>query len=372
MVFFCNSNKRISQPVISLISGFAERGCRICLSGKDFNLGLDIKKCEIKNIFLGPSIGAWFGNKIFIFLYPWLFLSLLINFFIFFRKNPINTFVLLGLNEKMLLTPIAKILKIKIIWLEDPEFPIIKKTKFFVHFYKYFSKWAKIVTFFDKTALELKMIGVADDKIFYLAPGVVLDQYQHQANIFSSLAKAERSAVIKKYFTIGTVTDYKSPNQLESLFQAIKIALNVAPNIQLVIIGDGPDRKKYLWIARKLEIGNLTWFVGEQKRLRKWLEDLDLFVSTFESANLNNAEVIIKAMASNLPVCGFRNPGFENILDEKFFVEMNDKEALAREIIYYFKDKQARKKIGAENIERAKKHFDLKVVLPKFEELLEL
>jgi glycosyltransferase involved in cell wall biosynthesis len=372
MILFASSKKTVSQPILNLFSGLLESGYKICVAGVHKAGIAGLEKCEIKKFFLGPKVGGFFNNVISLFVYLPILIYIFVKIIFFHKKNSINAVVLSEINEKLIITPIAIILKIKIIWLEEPEFSIGRQASAVIWYYRFLSKHSKIISFSDTTTLALKKISISEEDIFQLVPAARLDQYSHQSTIFSSLAKAERETIIRKYFTIGTVSDYKTPNQLENLFHAIKISLNVAPNIQLVIIGDGADRKKYLWIARKLEIGNLTWFVGEQKHLRKWLENMDLFIPTFESAGLNNIEVLIKAMASCLPICGFRNLGFENILPDEFFVETNNSEILAREIIKYFKDKKLRKKIGAENGARAQNIYDLKAVLPQFEKILEL
>ena len=60
----------------------------------------------------------------------------------------------------------------------------------------------------------------------------------------------------------------------------------VIPNIQLIIIGEGEERKNLSWLAKKMEIDNLVWLVGEQEQLKKWLDSFDVFLALGEKYDI--------------------------------------------------------------------------------------
>jgi glycosyltransferase involved in cell wall biosynthesis len=369
---FINSNKKINRIIRNLIQALKNKNYSICFVSSVDNVIKDLKisLCVTNKIFLGPSLNKKINQIIFLLLY--LFLLIVWFFKILFSKKlkKRKVYILNNWNEKLIITPLKKIFSLKVIWLEDPEINYDNKLKVILFLFKFLSKQSRLIVFLEKDVVRLKKVGIEEEKIELIPPGIFLNQHVHQDSIFSSMAKTERETVIRKYFTVGIVTNFQNPNQIENLFQAVKKTLGVVPNIQLIIVGDGEERKKYQWITKKLEIDNLVWFVGQQKYMRKWLDGLDIFISVSEAIGLNNIEVVLKAMESKLPVVGFRNIGLEDLINEEYLLELNNSEVLADEIIKQFKDKKLRKKIGENNFEIGKNKFDINISLEKLEKLI--
>ncbi len=370
-IVFINSKSQINRITSNILQALKSKGYNICVVSKAnkfiYELKLDI--CNIGQIYVGPNLERKLNQ--FFFLSVYLFLIIIWFFKILFSKKikKSKIFILNNCNEKLIITPLAKFFKLKIIWLEEPDIDYFRKAKLILFLFKFLSKSAEVIIFLEKDKIKLKKIGVKEDGIKLLSPGIFLNQYTHQDSIFSTIARTERNSMVRKYFTVGIVTNFKNPNQIENLFQAIKKSVSVVPNIQLIIVGDGEERRQYLWIARKLEINNLVWFVGEQSNMRKWFDNLDIFISVPEILNLDNIEVVEKAMESKLPVIGFRNLGLEDLLDENILLEFNNSEVLAEEIIKLYKDRQVRKKIGENNFKIVKDKFDINIAIERLEKL---
>jgi len=327
-----------------------------------------------RKIFFGPGIKNKTGNFCFLLLLPLLYSWHLFSLLKIKHKKNIKTLICLNRNEKIIFTPLAKILKIKTVWLELPE-NNYKDSTAINRFYKSLAKKAEVVTFLDltKNIFKTKILGPdCDKKIHVIHPGVK-NHRERQDNLFSNLAKADHADFSRKFFSIGTVTNFTQPNQLENLFQAIKTCLPVIANPQLVIIGDGPERKNLTWAAKKMEIDSLVWFVGEQPFLGKWFDSIDIFVPVDETPALANLEAILKAMAAGLPVVGFRDHGFEDLILENktgSLIETNNSEMLARQIIKLYQDKKLRAELGKNAREIAEKNFSLLKQTIEFKKVL--
>src|SRR6056297_2744339 len=219
-VLIVNSSDRVNK----ILTGFLET-----LSEKDFSFVLASSKKPLidfwkKNnwpfsrIILGPYRNKKAKNILFLLLLPFLYF---INFFvfIFFRvKFAPQIIICLSLPEKIIYTPLASVFKLRVIWAEDPINNYQKENALLKYLLKKLSAQAKIMVFLPSSKLKLQRFGLKGE-INIVSPGVKEMKSQHQDNIFSNLAsrKGEGWNRQKKYFTVGLVTDFKNPNQLDNL-----------------------------------------------------------------------------------------------------------------------------------------------------------
>ena len=131
------------------------------------------------------------------------------------------------------------------------------------------------------------------------------------------------------------------------------------------------------WLAKKMEIDNLVWFVGEQAHLKKWLDGFDIFVAAGKFLRLSDLETILKVMAAGLPIVGPDNIGLEDMVceDEQdgradLLINFNSGEALASRIIKLYKDRRLRMELGHKNRKRAEKCFTIERQVGEFEKIL--
>ncbi|NTU99141.1 glycosyltransferase family 4 protein [Candidatus Falkowbacteria bacterium] len=184
---------------------------------------------------------------------------------------------------------------------------------------------------------------------------------------------ADSTHANKKFFTIGTVTNLNEHQKIESLFQAIKKCLSIIPNIQLVIVGDGKEKKNLLWLAKKMEIDNLVWLVGKQQHLRKWIDNFDIYITSDDKLTLSELIITLNAMAAEKPTIGNANSGLEDIIYEGktgYLVDLNDSEAVADKILLLHQDKDLRRTLGKKAFERVEKYFTSAKMLEQLEKLL--
>ncbi|MFH0956067.1 MAG: glycosyltransferase family 4 protein [Candidatus Falkowbacteria bacterium] len=291
------------------------------------------------------------------------FLFLLINFRL---KQKVDLVVCLNFNEKIIITPLARLLGLKVVWLEGPELDYRRLNKFLLMLYKLNYQLAKIVVFNNYSKLKLKNIGCDENKITLITPGAKLIAYQE--NIFNKLANAGRANFRRKYFTVGAITALNQKQKIETIFQAVKISLPVIPNLQLIIIGEGEERRNLTWLAKKMEIDNLIWLVGEQKQLKKWLDSFDVFLALGENLSLDDYGNIIEAMAAGLPILAPRNIGLEDLIIENHtgsLIEAENSEMLARQIIKLHQDRRLRLSLGKNGQERVRRSFTMEIMVGK-------
>lgn len=153
---------------------------------------------------------------------------------------------------------------------------------------------------------------------------------------------------------IANITDniqpLEKPNQDEILFvsagdllfrkgfdillRAFAIVLQKRQDIKLLILGDGPERKKLISLASQLGISSSVSFFGKyhKEELPYICKNANAFVLASRCETFG--VVYIEAMAMGLPVIATRCGGPEDFVDEDygFLVDVEDVEGLANTI----------------------------------------
>lgn len=320
-----------------------------------------------KLAWLGPKSGSKLSERLFRFFLPLIRLGIYANWQ-WNKKNLPATIICFGWAEKLLFTGVAKRLGVKVLWLELPDNQIPRSGW---KSYRKLSRLATIITLNHYTKSKLEQNGIEPDSIRVVQPGIKLQQYTHQDDLYHNLADRTRPG--KKYFTIGTVTNLDEQQKIESLFQAVKKCLTIIPNLQLIVVGEGKEKKNLLWLAKKMEIDNLVWLVGEQAHLRKWIESFDLYIATNERLDLQELVTTLCVMSAERPVIGQADSGLEDLIfDAKtgYLMDLADSENLAEKIMVLHQDKDIRRQLGKQALERVEKYFTSAKMLEQFEKLL--
>lgn len=324
-----------------------------------------------KKIFLGPVLNSKLKVLIFFGELPFLGFKALLSLTFLKIKGQADKLICLSLKEKIIYTLPARLLGLKVIWFEAPDLDYGKFNKFIFWLYRINYKLARLIAFNSYIKAQLKIRGLDTDKINLIYPGAPSNNLEE--DIYYKIASAKQADFHKKYFTLGVVTELIQKQKIEAIFQAVKTCLAIIPNIQLIIIGGGEERKSLIWLAKKMGIEDLVWLVGEQEQLKKWLDSFDIFLVASDPLKLDGYGNILEAMASGLPVIGPRNSGLEDIVEENktgSLVEADNNEMLARQIIKLHKDKKLRLHLGHNGLERVRGLFTLKQMVDKIERIL--
>lgn len=317
-----------------------------------------------KRTFFGPKAKGALRVLTFLALLPFLWTIFLLRLVSFKKKSGIESVILVGDNEKLIFSPLCSLLKLRPFWLELPEDDHSKKSALLIALLKRSARKATLITFTEAKRSLLKELGFSADNIKNASLGIRADSYEHQDDIFSNLAKNDNNYPRAKRFTIGAVVDLDTRNRMEDLFRALQICANMIPQLQVVIIGEGKERKNLNWLAKRMELDKIVWFVGQQENIRKWMENFSVYAIINESLSLSDMSTILEAMSCSLPVIGFKNEDLNEMVDNGssgFLVKSGDADTLARRMVMLEQDyimrsnfgKRARQKIE-EKLNRAR------------------
>ncbi len=155
----------------------------------------------------------------------------------------------------------------------------------------------------------------------------------HLVHIPNGIEPFSQSIPLPDAPVIGTITRLAPQKALDVLLTAVAEVRQVVPNVQLIVVGDGPLRIQLEHQARELGIDDITWFAGFQTNVVEWLARMRVFALTSVKEGMPYA--LLEAIASGRVVVA-NDIGTlpENLKDEGVItVPIGDREALIRGLI---------------------------------------
>lgn len=149
---------------------------------------------------------------------------------------------------------------------------------------------------------------------------------------------------------------------LPVLFDALKSALTVRPDLRLTLIGDGPDRKQLEAEVKDLGLSRAVTFAGYkgQSEVAKALKASDLLVLPSFAEGV--PVVLMEAMAAGKPVVTTRIAGVPELVEDGvsgLLVPPGDSDALAAAICAALSDSRTHARMGAAGRAKVARDFDI-------------
>ena len=152
------------------------------------------------------------------------------------------------------------------------------------------------------------------------------------------------------------------------LIRAVKILIDKNPNLKLLIIGDGPERKNLENESVKLGLNNSILFLGEIRETVLYYKLADIFI--LPSINEGFGLSVVEAMSNKLLVIASSVGGIPEIIKDSvngFLVEPGSPIKLAEVISDTIsKDNLDKEKITENAYDNFKLNFSLEIMLNKY------
>ena len=127
-------------------------------------------------------------------------------------------------------------------------------------------------------------------------------------------------------------------------------------DLQLVLVGDGPDRDALATFVHATESPGRVHFTGAVPEITPWLRRADVIWITGRGGGTC---VALEAMAAGKPIVASRIPGPADLIADGvngYLVEPGDKTTLARQTSLLLDDADRRRQFGDEGRRRATAH----------------
>jgi 1,2-diacylglycerol 3-alpha-glucosyltransferase len=156
----------------------------------------------------------------------------------------------------------------------------------------------------------------------------------------------------KKLIYVGRLGKEKN---VEFLIEVLAILKQQINSVKLLLVGDGPDKKRLEYLAKQLGLENDIIFTGylSKAEVIKAYRVADVFV--FASRTDTQGMVVLEAAASGLPIVAVKDDALKEVLsggENGFYTERDSKEFAAK-INLLLNDKEVYKKMSAASIKKA-------------------
>lgn len=183
--------------------------------------------------------------------------------------------------------------------------------------------------------------------------------------ISSEEIDGEKKHKKKIFLTVGRYDRIKGYDRLIKMFSKFH---EINKEWKLVLVGDGPERKRIQLLINKFRLNDCVILTGRTSEVEKFYNYASIFV--FSSYGEGFPMVILEAMKFELPIITFDIPVlYEMLPNDEFIVNQNDEEKYLNLMYKLSKSEELRKKIGKQNAEKCKEFYE-ETIIKQWKELL--
>ena len=219
-----------------------------------------------------------------------------------------------------------------------------------------------IVTCVSKSLMEdtREFFGIQRD-IKVIPNFIDIDKYERKHNNCEKNVISEGDEKI-----IVHISNFRP---LKRIIDVIKIFKKINSEIssKLIMVGDGPEKKKAKDYLRKNNLKNRVIFLGKTNEVDEILCSSDLFLLPSEKESFGLAA--LEAMALKVPVISTNIGGLSELNingNSGYTSDIGDIDSMASNAKKILSDKSLKKKYSSQAFENAKK-YDIKKIIPLYE-----
>ncbi len=228
-------------------------------------------------------------------------------------------------------------------------------------------RWADLVIVLDEAmkqeaitaGFDAKRLRLMSNGIDALALNASISELERQI----TMMPADRIIAI----FVGRLTRQKS---LNTLLQALAIAIRSCPALHLVLLGEGPERSELEQQVSAMAITDHVTFAGYHANVASYLQNAHMFVLPSISEGISNA--LLEAMSFGLPCLVSSVGGNPEVLghgEYGILLPPQDVDAWACALVEMAGEGSRRNAMGALARKRIADTYDFGVVGGKYEEL---
>lgn len=171
---------------------------------------------------------------------------------------------------------------------------------------------------------------------------------------------------LSKKIIIGSVGRLAYPKNYEFLISAVSVLIQQEPNLICILIGEGPERKKYEKLIRRLHIEKHFFLIGELEHAAEFLSAFDIFVLT--SLYEGTPVTLLEAMQAGLPVLAPALGGIPEMLYENASQLFRGPD-FEKKFLELVKNLHTRKLLSEQN-KKISSHYSVEQMIANYERIL--
>lgn len=219
----------------------------------------------------------------------------------------------------------------------------------------------------------LEISKVSEDKMAVIPMGVDLSNFNPSKKSISLRYKHKINGEL--LLTVGRLAEKKG---IKYLIKAMPNVLQEFPEARLMIVGDGPEKKRLERLTEELDLCGRVIFIKKtsHKELPKYYASADLFIGpsiVTESGDTEGLGVVfLEALASGTAVIGSDVGGIPDIIKNNvtgLLVEEKNPMDLAEKILFLLRHKKAREALVINGRKHIEKNYSWPNVGKRFKEV---
>lgn len=233
------------------------------------------------------------------------------------------------------------------------------------------ARLANVIVETEETRTACRALGLPAHALTVILPSIG-NAHGWQTNIFGTLAEVKQPQFRKGALVLGVIAPLTRIYGIEYLLQAVRIARDVIPTIQCIIVGHGPERQQLQWLTERLDLKRHVLLVGWNEASEKWLTHFDiLVVPTIARTSFDYS--VLEAMTHGVPVISTTGSGSAEAIEPSktgMCVEPKNPVMLAEAITNLYHHPDWRKEMGDRARERVRTHFSPDRMADAFETVI--
>lgn len=280
-----------------------------------------------------------------------------INILFQFKRQGGNTVILTGISDKIILSPIAKMFSLNLIWIEFAPLGEVFKKNYYI---------PKILYRLVKNIPNLVIVPTQNTKKHLIPETRISESKIRVIPCGIPLKKIKKIKLKKSVKTIGMVSRIQKGKGQDLLIKATA-KLNLK-NFEVVIIGEGETQKLKI-LAKKLGVASKIKFLGYVERAEDELQNFNVFVFPSTWSLEGFGLVLAEAMNAGVPIVAADFGPIPEVVGNAACLVGPTPEAIAHGIEKVLSDEKYTKNLIQEGLSQVKK-YDINIVAGKYHELL--
>lgn len=319
-------------------------------------------------------------SKLAIILFPFTFFFiyirlswLLLRYRLFYK---VDVLYCMSLNEKLLATIPARILGIRVYWVEHLLIERWLLQNPFRFLYIWMSRFVRVIAVSHAVKTQLENLGVREKNLHVIYNGIDVNEFQEIAMPSKIAHLAIDEIQNDRYPVVGTMSRLAPEKGIRYLLQAAERVITNMPRALFVIIGEGPERRYLEDLARKLGIYDHIFFLGflPHKEALGVVSALDIFTLTPISGE-SFGIAVAEAMMLQKSVVATDIGGISEVVEDNktgIIVRSKDVEGISNAIMRLAAYRDESLEMGLRGKARVQDKFTLDRMTQRFYQLFSL
>lgn len=212
-----------------------------------------------------------------------------------------------------------------------------------------------------------RVVGVDPARVRVIENGVDVERF-HPGHL--SREEREELGLPPEGRLVGAIGRLSPQKDYPTLLRAFSQVAQRAPDVRLVIVGDGPERGRLEAMTAELRLGDRVLFYGTRAESAPLYRAFEALALTSRWEGLSN--VVLEAMASGVPVVATRVEGTARVLtdgSEGFVVEPGDFDAVGERLVRVLEDDALAGQFRERGRARVSREFSLARMVGAYEAL---